>query len=1229
MGSVDLVYDAEREEEVARKRILEPSAPGIVRFKREFRAIEQLRHEGLVALYELDEDALGTYFTMEYVPGEALTSYCQQRGFGAQDLSAASRVQATESVAVTGTAPVEGGAVAQTRGPWSTEAASQVPVSRPIPTGGPLRARCDWGRLEASLAQLLDALAFLHESGVVHCDLKPSNVLVRADGVLKVLDFGVAAEVRGPLDPGAHATAGTIGYMAPEQIRGEPPTPAADLYALGAMLFELVSGVRPFEGTVPEVLRAHLHATAPWLGDVVVGVPPAYAAACAALLRKRGEDRPGIEALQAMLGLASRASSAHAPTGDVALVGRETVQEALRMRLGATREGAFGVVALAGPTGAGKTSLLEWLAREAARDGMRVLRGRGRPTERVAFNAVDGAVDDLARALATPALAGVRRARRAALEAASAAFPVLCPDDFAGGPRASRAQAFDGLVAVLAEVAAAGGLLVVIDDLQWADADSLALLDAVAEASPARVAIFATLRDDVGDNAALGWLRRTPAASLAPVAPLDEASVARIIERVAHASGAAPDEATVRRLVVEAAGRPYLAELAGRWLGRAAPSGRGPSGFAPRTSTAGLAPLARAALAAIVVAEGWTRTGDLAGALDVRMGALEDALGDLERDGLVRRAGARGAASTVDVYHDLVRRDALDQLGDAAVIAAHRAFATWFAARPEVAPYRLVRHLLGAGDEVQAARLARDAAAIAEAHAAYGFAAEMYAVALLHAGAHGEGGDRRELLRGRARALEQVGAYHEAAVCWRAVADESADREEASDARLREAQALLGASEVVRGYESLNAALTASGQRALGTHGLADAWAIVSFLSGPSKRPRRRGVAPSAEARSRGERDVRTAQFVTYFDPLAGLRLLRRARTSADASGDDEIAAWCDLLFATSALFASGTRGTVALAARYQASARERLEGVRESLAGAIPDVVALGDYVTGLTALREAAWTTAVDALERAIALVERKAMTGSHGHLYLLVTRAEVEVWRQDMLAHELQHRRLRAAARGTSDGAMRFQLAFGDATVALGRGDFAATTAIVERLDREWTSDVPTAQRLLIDLGMLRARTLGDDPVAARVAAARLLRDNARFRPLRTMYASAVASLCAMAEVAALRAGDREASARSVRRFVSVARQAPPLGVGGAIRALAYLEEHEGRPERALALLEEAEAEALARGQRIDVAVARHERGRRLGGDAGDALIRDAASIAQAAGFSARLLDVESRV
>src|SRR4051812_50134741 len=79
MGVVDLVYDAVRDEPVARKRILEATPGALLLFKREFRAIEGLRHPGLVPLYEMGEDEQGVYFTMQYIDGEPLLSYCAGR----------------------------------------------------------------------------------------------------------------------------------------------------------------------------------------------------------------------------------------------------------------------------------------------------------------------------------------------------------------------------------------------------------------------------------------------------------------------------------------------------------------------------------------------------------------------------------------------------------------------------------------------------------------------------------------------------------------------------------------------------------------------------------------------------------------------------------------------------------------------------------------------------------------------------------------------------------------------------------------------------------------------------------------------------------------------------------------------------------------------------------------------------------------------------------------------
>jgi len=106
-------------------------------------------------------------------------------------------------------------------------------------------------------AQIAAALAALHDAGVVHCDVKPDNVLIgRADGRVKVLDFGVSRFVDEPR-PDTVQIAGTPTCMAPEQWRGLP-VPASDVYALGCLLYDVLTGDMPFSGSLPELMLAHL-----------------------------------------------------------------------------------------------------------------------------------------------------------------------------------------------------------------------------------------------------------------------------------------------------------------------------------------------------------------------------------------------------------------------------------------------------------------------------------------------------------------------------------------------------------------------------------------------------------------------------------------------------------------------------------------------------------------------------------------------------------------------------------------------------------------------------------------------------------------------------------------------------------------------------------------------------------------------------------------------------------
>ena len=199
MGEVYEAVDRQLDRTVALK-VLRPELAAdrrfLVRFRREARTSARLSHPGIVAVHDVGEDEGRAFIVMEYVPGRTLGQIVRDEG-----------------------------AVA------------------------PARA----ARIGAAAA---DALAHAHDRGVVHRDVSPGNVMVTPDGEVKVLDFGIARAARGSARSGSPSAHGTVAYVAPEQARGEASDQRADVYALGAVLYELLTGRPPFEGaTTVDVIR--------------------------------------------------------------------------------------------------------------------------------------------------------------------------------------------------------------------------------------------------------------------------------------------------------------------------------------------------------------------------------------------------------------------------------------------------------------------------------------------------------------------------------------------------------------------------------------------------------------------------------------------------------------------------------------------------------------------------------------------------------------------------------------------------------------------------------------------------------------------------------------------------------------------------------------------------------------------------------------------------------------
>lgn len=218
-GGMATVYTARRLADgmvVALKVLREQYATDaefIERFQREARAVSELVHPHMVRVYDSGLDGAVHYIAMEYVEGSNLKEYIRREG------------------------------------------------------------RLSPERALAIAAQVCEALEFAHSHGIVHRDVKPQNILLTSAGDVKVTDFGIARATSSVTITQTGTVLGSVQYLSPEQARGGPVGRAADIYALGVVLYEMVTGRLPFQGDTPiAIALAHIHQPPPAPGSFFAGL---------------------------------------------------------------------------------------------------------------------------------------------------------------------------------------------------------------------------------------------------------------------------------------------------------------------------------------------------------------------------------------------------------------------------------------------------------------------------------------------------------------------------------------------------------------------------------------------------------------------------------------------------------------------------------------------------------------------------------------------------------------------------------------------------------------------------------------------------------------------------------------------------------------------------------------------------------------------------------------------
>lgn len=623
--------------------------------------------------------------------------------------------------------------------------------------------------LRECIHQFANGLAALHAAGRLHRDVKPSNILVAEGPRTVLLDFGLSSDV----DPSdslltrARMYAGTPGYIAPERLAGEQATKASDVYGLGVVLYQSLTGNLPFPSETP--LRTYEAQGRPPRAprEVRNDIPNDLSDLVQSLLSFQPEDRPSLmEVIEKTRPSGNRFIfdlGAWKPSLQHShFVGRDAEMSRLEQAYLSSRHGRSAVVRLFGQSGVGKSSLVERFVGTLRNEhAALILRSRCHLQEFVRHKAIDGLVDSLSRYLILQSTDQLRQLCPDTLPALISVFPVLGRVQFPyetidhletyNDPIKIIDQASDALTTILSRLGAMRPLVIWIDDLQWSDQSSLKFLERIitGEECGNLLTILSHRSDDLESNAVLdshsfklGNQSRLDVCDI-QLDPLSRSEIRTLVGMISDGDGNSEidgdgeeKDELIDSLYAETDGLPYLVTQYANYV-----SSRKNAPLPETQTETGLNDIVGKRLSELTASQSAVlETVAVSGApiaenLLVKLVAEEGASGQEIyelTDRLLLRKGISREAFQIEAYHDRVREAVLKRIPQERLRNRHLKIANSMVESNDPNLARLVEHYLGAGAFDEAARHAIEAARAADARYSFSDAASYYSLALEH-----------------------------------------------------------------------------------------------------------------------------------------------------------------------------------------------------------------------------------------------------------------------------------------------------------------------------------------------------------------------------------------------------------------------------------------------------------------------------------------------------------------